>query len=169
MPIFFLSHLSSHVFSPSHDKHFETHKKISCTIDESIIYPLLYHTIHRPIWWFDKSNEFIFFFLFFFLEKTAFDLFVFLFSTVWFSSDTTSETTSWITLVCLIVCWDYQPAEYRCIFQWHMFSNQSFYIALHIAPINYFFWTSFRFFFFTIFYLSTLCFDPWIIYHLLAD
>ena len=36
---FFLYHLSSNRFSPLHDKHFKTDVKISCRIDELIIYP----------------------------------------------------------------------------------------------------------------------------------
>ena len=35
------------------------------------LYTLFYNTIHRPVCWFDKSDESIFFFLVFFLEKTA--------------------------------------------------------------------------------------------------
>ena len=51
-------YLFSTVFSPLHDKHFETNENISCKTDESII--LYYNTIHQLIWWVEKSNESIF-------------------------------------------------------------------------------------------------------------
>ena len=42
------------------------------------------------------------------LEKIVFDLLVFCFFLItwWFSVDTISETASWVTLICWIVCWD---------------------------------------------------------------
>ena len=58
--------------------------------------------ITQSIDWYDGLDEFIFFFL----EKTAFDLPCFLFVTVWLILDTSGETTSWITFVCSLVCWD---------------------------------------------------------------
>ena len=74
---FFLSHFSSNVFSLLHDKHFETHQKISCRIDESIIYPPFF--IIQSIDWYDDlkrvMNSFSFYYSFF-MEKTAFDLLV---------------------------------------------------------------------------------------------
>ena len=56
-------------FSQLHDKHFETDEKISCRIDGSIIYTPFSDTIYRPLCWFDKSDESIFFFRLFFREK----------------------------------------------------------------------------------------------------
>ena len=61
------------------------------------------HFITQSIDWYDGLDEFIFFFLVFFLEKTAFDLLAFI--TVWLSLDTSGETTSWITFVGSLVCW----------------------------------------------------------------
>ena len=37
-----------------HDKYFETDEKISCRIDDSIT--PFYNTIHRLLWWVDKSE-----------------------------------------------------------------------------------------------------------------
>ena len=42
----------------------------------------------------------------FLLEETVFDL-IFLLITEWFTIDTFSETTFWITLVCSMFCWDW--------------------------------------------------------------
>ena len=85
------------------------------------------------------------------------------------------ETTSWITLVFLMVCWDWLlyhdhwTAECRYIFWWHMSFTNSLYIASHGAATNFFCWTSF-FFFFRLFYFNSISlhFDPWIFCHLLA-
>ena len=54
-------YLISSTFCPLHDKHFETDKKISCRIDESIT--ILDNTIHRLIRWIDKIDESIFLYL----------------------------------------------------------------------------------------------------------
>ena len=61
----------------------------------------------HTIAWYDGLDEFIFFFLVFLLEKTAFDLLAFCsLQRVWLSLDTSGVTTSWITFVCSLVCWD---------------------------------------------------------------
>ena len=92
------------------------------------------NSIHRAIWWVNKNDESILFFLIFLLEKAAFDLLVFCFITAWFSLDMSGETNSCMSLVCSPVCWDWfvywwydllhhdhWPAECRYNFLWHMF------------------------------------------------
>ena len=59
----------------------------------------LLHFITQFIDWFDGLDESIFFFLVFFLEKTAFDLLAFLFITGWLTLETSGESASWITFV----------------------------------------------------------------------
>ena len=85
-----------------HDKHFETNENISNRIDESNT-PSFYNTIHRLVWWVGWIN-FLFSSLFF--RENCIWSSCFLFITVWLSLDTSSETASWITLVCSLVCWD---------------------------------------------------------------
>ena len=92
----FLSHHSSNVFCPLHEKNFDTNEKISCRIDESIT--SFYNKIYRPLWWVDQSDEFIFFFLDFFSGENSISS-RFRLITARFSLDTSGETTSWITLV----------------------------------------------------------------------
>ena len=134
-------------------------KKVPCRIDESIT-PFCNTTL-RPVCWVDKSDESIFFFLVFFWRKLhLISMFFVQYSVIqlryfWWNYFLNK-------LVCLIVrwdlfvCWlwyiarvldDHRLAEcrYKYIFWWHMFFNNSFYIALHGAPINIFFWTSFSF------------------------
>ena len=65
------------------------------------------NSIHRAIWWVNKNDESILFFLIFLLEKAAFDLLVFCFITAWFSLDMSGETNSFMSLVCSPVCWDW--------------------------------------------------------------
>ena len=135
------------------------------------------HFITQSIDWCDGLDQFIFFFLVFFLKKTAFDLLAFI--TVWLSLDTSGETT-WIILefclivgllrlVCLLMLGQYvylatfhhmtndlqQNVSIAYIFWWQMLFNNSFYIASHEAAISFLIWTSSLFFFFRLFYLST--------------
>ena len=55
------------------------------------------------------------------------------------------------------------------IFWWHMFFNNSFYIASHEAAINLFSFSSDFFYLSTRFLSQFLCFDPWIFCHPLAS
>ena len=99
---FFLS-LTSAVFSLLHDKHFETNEKISNWTDESNT--PFYNTIHRLVWVRDWMNSF-FNFSGLFSRENCIWFPCFLFITTWLSLDTSGETTSWLTSVCSLVCWD---------------------------------------------------------------
>ena len=72
--------------------------------DESII--PVYNTIHRPLWWIDKSEWIHFLFPSIFLRRKL-DLISFLrFVTTWFSLDTSDETIFWTTSVFSMICWE---------------------------------------------------------------
>ena len=111
------------------------------------------------------SDESIFFFLDFFLEKTAFDLLFFVHYSVtqlryfWWNHvlNNFSLLNGFLTLVCLLIVHSYFiiMSEYRYIFWSLMFFSNSSYIASHEAPINCFFWLSVIVFFFRLMYLLT--------------
>ena len=80
-----------------------------------------------------------------------------------------------LKLVCLLMVHSYfimiiDPQNVDA-FSDDMFFNNSFNIASHGAPINYFFWTSSFLFLQTFLLINSisLCFDLWIFCHLLAS
>ena len=165
-----------------HDKHFETDEKVSCRIDNRLPNFLI-----QSINCYDELtgvNKSIFFFLVFFLEKTAFDLLVFVHYNViqlsyfWqnYFLNNLSLLDGLLRLVCLLVVHqlhhdiiDKQNVG-TFIFWWHIISSNSFYIASHGAIINYFFWTSFLFLqTFLLITSISFCFDPWIFCQLPAS
>ena len=71
---FFLLSLSSNVFSLLHDEHFEADEKFLVELMNRLPHFIHNASTHNAS---TRVNESIFFFLVFFLEKSAFDLLVF--------------------------------------------------------------------------------------------
>ena len=70
-----------------------------------LMHRLYYFIIQSIDWYYNGLDESIFLFLVLFSrENCIWSLFLFI--TAWFSLGTSGETTSWITLVCSLVCWD---------------------------------------------------------------
>ena len=149
---------------------------MSCRIDESIT--LLYNTIHRLVWWIDKDcDEFIFFFLVFFLGKTtAFDLLVFC-SLSYFLNNFSLLVGLW-RLVCLLTVGtyllhhDHRPAECSYTFSDDSVLQQPFLYCLTWNNNQFLILKIFSFLFLQNFLhinSISLCFDPWIFYHILAN
>ena len=144
------------VFSLFLDKHFETDERISCRTDESIT---LFVTQFND-WYCNGLDEFIFLFLVFFLEKTAFLISFFVYCNVtqlkyfWWNYflNNFCLLIGLLRLVCLldgryIFIMISDPQQNTGVhFWWNMFFSNTFYIVSHKAAINFLVWTSFPFF-----------------------
>ena len=101
----------------------------------------------------------------------------FLFITEWLNKDTSGETTSWIVVACSMVCWGWfvylwciatsswsSTSRCRYIFWWHMFFNNSLYIAFTWNINQFLLLNTFSFLFSQMFLLvnsTFLYFHPW--------